>query len=112
MLRADKTITVRNLVADTAADTERAVTTVLPGCSWYEQRAASAGTGGLTAATVVKVRIPARLTAAYVLPEKYTGTGWTLRPGDTLQYGDRKVTVLLVRDSRDSVHPHIYVEAS
>ena len=112
MLNATKTVKVTNLWDDSAADTERETVTLLRGCSWHEQYRAAPGTGGLTASGVVKVRIPAQLTAGYTPPDQYVGTGWTLRPGDRLTCDGRTATVLAVHDNRAGALPHLYVEAN
>ena len=112
MLNATKTIMVTNLWYDSEKRADRKTVTSLCGCSWHEQYRATPGTGGLTASGVVKVRIPAEQTAEYTPPDRYTGTGWTLRPGDRLQCDWRTVTVLAVHDNRAGALPHIYVEAS
>jgi len=112
MLNANKTITVVNHWYDKAADAERELVTTLHGVSWHGQTIAAAGSGGLVAASIVRVRIPASLTAAYLPSERFAGVGWTLRPGDQLQHDGQTVTVLKVHDNRGAALPHIYVEAS
>ena len=123
-------VTVVNLIHDTATETDRPVCHVITGCSWRETRRTSASGDPQR---VVHVRLPpapgylpypqwARLTPA----EK--AAHWTLKRGGKLICGAVRIlteaeyaalekthiccTVAAVSDNREPLLPHFHVEGS
>ena len=97
----DKTATLRH-VAHSAEDydDEETIETVLHGVSWYAQRKAAPGKGGMTAACAAKCRIPEDVLGD-VLP----------CVGDTLTCDSMTVTICDVHDNRGrGMAGHVYVE--
>ena len=130
------TVTVVNLIHDTAAETDRPVCHVVPGCSWRE-RIGSTGSGtAKDPERTTHVRIPASVCTAGYLPYAQWAAlsaaekakHWTLKRSWKLVLGavqsltaaeyahldktHRCCTVSAVSDDREPLLPHWHVEGS
>lgn len=122
-------VTVVNLIHDTATETDRLVCHVIPGCSWREKQDTSGGDPQRT----VHVRLPPA--AGYLpyfqwakLPPGEKAAHWTLKRGGKLICGAVRslteaeyaalekthicCTVAAVSDNREPLLPHFHVEGS
>ena len=133
-------VTVVNLIHDTATEADTPVCHVLPGCSW-RQRLSSDCNGTAKdprkdPRRTVQVRIPANLcTAGYLpyaqwaaLPQAEKPDHWTLKRGGKLVQGAVRsltaqqyarlekthtcCTIFAVSDDRELLLPHWHVEGS
>lgn len=131
MLKATENVTVINRTTENGIDVYHCH--ILQGVSWYGQNKYSPNTGGLKAAKLYKIRIPAALLKGYIDPDQYTiapdKTGlWTLAPGDKILLGQRGTitgvefaalartatacTVLDVHKNLYGLNQHIYIEGA
>ena len=97
-------VTVVNLIHDTATETDRPVCHVIPGSSWREKLDTSGGDPQRT----VHIRLPPA--AGYLpyfqwakLPPGEKAAHWMLKRG---------CTVAAVSDNREPLLPHFHVEGS
>ncbi len=74
---------------------ERYCRTILEGVFWDEVRGGIQRRTGMASADRVQLIIPKNSPAAaeYVIPEGYSGIGWTLKPGDIVVYGSHNMEV-------------------
>lgn len=126
----NETVTIFNARLNSDIGYEEYYPTVLNGVSWYSTVAANVDSGGLNAASVYTIRIPADVDAggkAYADPMEYADGDaaelWTINQGDVIvkgavtetgltpvqlmqRFGD-VVTVLAVTDNRRAPNaPH------
>ena len=129
-------VTVVNLIHDTATEADTPVCHVLPVCSWRERRSTDGNGTAKDPRRTVQVRIPANLcTAGYLpyaqwaaLPQAEKPDHWTLKRGDKLVQGAVRsltaqqyarlekthtcCTISAVSDDRELLLPHWHVEGS
>ena len=133
-LLADKTVLLSCLFCNNETDEEAEVTTLLSGVSVHTKTIASANADGLSAASVMPIRIFCRHSTSarpeapeagivvddtFIAPAQWdtqesapAAPAWTLRPGDHITYAGAQLTVLAVHDNRGQRrNPHWYVEA-
>lgn len=118
MLGADRSITVLCSRYDGAIGTDQEISFVLDHVSVHYAYAASPSTGGVTAADIVKIRIPYRL--GYLPEDRWTEhqkaapgdpSFWTLRLGDKIFVDGQSKTIMRFHDNTGRrFQPHWYVE--
>lgn len=133
-LLADKSVLLSCLFCNNETDEETEVTTLLSGVSVHAKTIAAANADGLSAASVMQIRIFCRHSTSalpeapesgvvvddtFIAPAQWgfqesapAAPAWTLRPGDHITYEGTQLTVLAVHDNRGQrCNPHWYVEA-
>ena len=129
-------VTVVNLIHDTATEADTPVCHVLPGCSWRERRSTDGNGTAKDPRRTVQVRIPANLCTAGYLPYAQWAAlsaaekakHWTLKRGWKLVQGAVPAltaeeyaklekthlccTAAAVSDNREPLLPHWHVEGS
>lgn len=122
-------VTVVNLIHDTATETDRPICHIIPGCSWREKQDTAKG----DPQRVVHIRLPPL--SGYLpyplwakLPSEEKAAHWTLKRGGKLICGAVRslteaeyaalekthicCTVAAVFDNREPLLPHFHVEGS
>jgi hypothetical protein len=119
-------VTVFNRLFDKATKAYIYKKAIINGVWWYGQQKASIDKDSVHSADVYVVRIPKEHTTGYVLPEDYTGEGWTIqkddyvvkgiypgeiaRPADLQKERRQAFKVTGWTDDRIGRNPHIKIE--
>jgi len=119
MLDAVKSVTITCRWYDGTADTDQEISFALDGVSVHIDHSASPSTGGVTASSLAKVRIPYRdgyLPEDQWIERQTSEHGdkkiWTLRIGDTVLVDGEQKTIMCWRDNTNRrFEPHWYLEA-
>lgn len=116
------TVTVVNLIRDTATETDTPVCWVFPACSWRERRGSSGSGTAKDPQRTTHVRIPAGLPAAEKRRHWTLKRGWKLVQGAVptltaeeyahLEKTHLCCTVSAISDNREPLLPHWHVEGS
>lgn len=119
MLDAVKSVTITCSWYDGTADADREVSFTLDGVSVHFDHSAAQSTGGVTASSLARIRIPYRegyLPSDQWMEKQKSKNGdeniWTLQIGDTIFVDGEKKAIMCWRDNTTRrFEPHWYVEA-